>query len=261
MKNLFKGIVAAGLLTTIIEISLRIFTNSSICHSQGCALVAKHVRYGEISILIIGCIFFFVLLVSSSIEEKNPKISNIIDLMLNAALAAEGFLVGYQLFRIHKICYFCFGIFITIVILSLLRLTQKKPQIWAGFASFLIVLGLTWMILPSQQIETIPLRNKALLYSNSCPHCEKIIKEIQQKNMKVKFLPIEKYAIILKSLGIDKIPVLIVKKKTKLEMIIGDKEIENYLKLNTKKEKNNYQTPFNYTLPSENACTIDKECK
>ncbi len=104
MKNriLFKILSIFGFIAVIVEIFMRVVIHSTICRSEGCVLVSQYVRFGEVSMLILGAVLFFVLAFLSFLEKKNETIGLIIDSISIIAVSVEGFLVGYQIFRLNK---------------------------------------------------------------------------------------------------------------------------------------------------------------
>ncbi|WP_025270080.1 hypothetical protein [Hippea sp. KM1] len=257
--GLFRFFNAVAILGVGLEIALRLLFNYTICHSSGCLLVARHVRFGEIVMLFIGEAFFLILLIVSFVKNEKTK-GLLLDAMLIAALACEGFLVGYQLFWIGDICYFCFGVFITIIILSLIRI-QQSLRITAGFLSFLALLMMLWMVKPNQQLPILPKEDKILIYSSHCPHCMRLIKTLNLSNLKIKMIEASKLSNILKSLNINEVPVLIEREKDGLSITIGDKPIEEKLNLETKKQSVDIFNTEDLIQQNGSACRLNKPCK
>ena len=247
-KLLFKLINFIGGLLVITEIILRSF-HSSICSSIGCRLVAQHVRFGDITILLLGLAVFLIMFNES-----------LIDSMLVIALASEGYLVGYQLFRLNSVCLFCIIIASIFICLTILRSLDGHKNTLLGLACFLSVLTLSYLILPPNNVSNnLPDNRLILFYQRGCPHCSKIIRLCNKCKIPVSFEPANKYS-FLRNLDIKEVPVLLINNKKIKEFLIGENKIRSYLTKITSINLN--KLSIHYTFYSKlDSCQLGKNCK
>lgn len=247
MKNrlcrLYFTISLLGVLFVFTEFVLQLF-GSRICETEGCELVAKQVRFGEWTILLLGFVTFLFLFFSNYIySKKNITIwDNLNTYVLIIALACEGFFTGYQAFRLFAPCYFCLIVFTLIVILGLIKLIQGEKLIFVGFGSLIGIFLLFYLILPVNTVGKVPEEPLVLFYSKTCKHCEEIIKELDAKKIAIPHVLVDENPNFLKNVGISYVPVLFINLPSEKRFLIGTAKIRAYFfeedrKIDKQKEK------------------------
>ncbi len=257
MKKLFNIVALAGFLFTSLELILKL-SHSSICNSTGCLLAESSLIIPDKVIIGLGIITFLTLFFLSILNKES-----LIDALLVVIFSTEGVLVGYQLFRLKNICYFCISVFSIFVLLSLLRVLQKRWFVLAGFLSFASVLLLFAVLKPTVG-SSLPNSNTILIYKTSCPHCERVEKFIKTHNLKIKKVNVTKCVGFLKSLGIKAVPALIIREGGKIEILIGDNNIINFFYKHEKREPTLNLLDNSTQLFKNNSgfCTINsKHCR
>lgn len=229
MKKLFNIVALAGFLLTALELILK-FSHSSICNSTGCLLAESSLIIPDKVLIILGMITFLTILFLSILNREK-----LIDALLVVVFSIEGVLVGYQLFRLKNICYFCISVFSIFVALALLRILQKRWFVLTGLLSFISVFLLLAVLKPTVN-SSLPNSNTILIYKTSCPHCERVEKFIKTHNLKIKKVNVTKCVGFLKSLGIEAVPALIIREGGKIEILIGDNNIINFFYKHEKSE-------------------------
>jgi disulfide bond formation protein DsbB len=230
-KKIFFAISSLATSFVLAEIIMQFF-GKSLCRTEGCKVVAQHVRYGDLSILLIGLVTFSLLAILSfpyrSVNKKG--LEPLINLILIVSLACEGFFTGYQAFAIHTPCVLCLIILGTMVILGILRLLAGETALIAGFLSLTAVFGMFYLVLPAQTTPALPEHDRLILfYSKECGHCAEIMKEFEENKMPVKHLEVNGYAAYLKSMGIEHVPTLFVNSQYQKIFITGTDAIRRYL--------------------------------
>jgi glutaredoxin len=229
-----KVFLAVSILATIFvlaEIILQSF-GKSICLTQGCKVVAKNVRYGEISILLIGLVTFSFLAIVSYLDlyRKRIDVGPLINLVLIVSLACEGFFTGYQAFSVHTPCVFCLIILALLVVLGLIRLLAGEKEIITGFVSLAAVFCMLYLVLPAGGPVDLPTNERVILFfSKDCKHCAEVIEHLDEKKIEVKHLEVNGYASFLKSMGIDTVPTIMVNGQNQRLFLSGKNAILNYL--------------------------------
>ncbi len=166
----FLSISIIGALLILTETVLR-FVDKSICPTDGCRLVARHARFGDISILLIGFLTFFLLTLISiiNINFYKPIFKKFINLILVVSLACEGFFTGYQAFRIYAPCFFCLSVSLLVVILGVIRIVQGEKEVLAGFASMAAIFSLFYLILPTESVKRSEVEQKVPVVGEPAP--------------------------------------------------------------------------------------------
>lgn len=230
-EKLFTTVSGLGALFVLMESILQSM-GKSICSAEGCILVARYARYGDVSILLFGILLFAVLFFLSikSLKRGNPTLDNYINLILVASLASEGFFTGYQAFRLHASCVFCLIVFGFIFVLSLLRLLSGHREMFAGFASLVAVFSLFYLILPAQQTVIIPSdKQMVLFYSEDCKYCAEVLNAIDENKLPVSHVVVKEYTGFLKTMGIEHVPTLYVNNNNEKIILTGKDSILAYL--------------------------------
>ena len=144
-----------GSLYLLVEAGLQVF-GRSICVSEGCGLVARIARFGDLSTVLIGfmALGLLALLSGLNLRRQSGLLDSAINLALIAALAAEGFFVGYQIFWLPEMCLFCLSVFGLFLTLGLLRWVAGWKETAAGFAAFALVLCFVGLVLPPRGTAT-----------------------------------------------------------------------------------------------------------
>ena len=267
MQKVFSSISLIGFILTLTEFILRLF-HTSACHTEGCKLVSQYVRFGDTIIIVAGLVVFGLLASLSflNLALREKRIDLIINFLLVVALACEGFLTGYQAFRLHKPCAFCLAVLAIFIALGILRVLDKHKDIIVGFACFIVIFGLFYLILPATNQVCIPKdKELVLFYDNNCPHCKEIINECQQCNIQVCLLPVRRYIELFKSLRISQVPVLLINGHNEKRVLIGATKIRNYLqRIQARKGVKDLPifSKFSNLPASASACMVGKEqCK
>ncbi len=256
MKNqgsLFRIISLFGIILTSLEFVSNLF-HKSICSTEGCRIVAESVRFSDAIIVFTGLSVFLLLFLLSFCRNKTCQ--KLIDALLITALSAEGVFVGYQLFRVKTICIFCITVFFTFVILTLIR-SMKRTFVLTGFLSFASVLFVMFMLKPVGASNVSFNATYTIIYKEGCPHCEKVMKKAEEKGIDFKKVNAQECISFLKSLNIKEVPVLVVNEKAQKIIVIGDKNIENFLFRRNEEEKEENSTTEENSLSG--FCPIDSD--
>lgn len=104
------GLSSALLLT--IDTVLHLTQAGGLCQTQSCQAVGEYVRFGETALLILGAAFFWCLWLLFFLASRlnRPFIWNLAALILLAALAFDGGLLGYQFVGLGLPCWLCIGV-------------------------------------------------------------------------------------------------------------------------------------------------------
>jgi hypothetical protein len=231
IDKLFLGVSMAGAIFILTEMILQSF-GRSICANVGCKVVAHSARFGDISILLVGLLTFSLLIVFAIMSRYfyRPVSEKYINFTLIVSLACEGFFTGYQAFRVYTPCIFCLIVFGLLVTLGLLRLLSKEQEVIVGFVAMAAVFSLFYLILPAENMVTIPDHEQLVLfYSKDCKYCAQVMKELEESKIPADHVLVTGYSVFLKGMGIEHVPTLYVNNKNEKIFLTGKDEIERYL--------------------------------
>lgn len=241
----------AGVILTSAETAYH-FSGKSLCETEGCKITQSFVKGGEI-VLLLGGIFLFGILFSLTLFEQTKiferlKRSRIEEIILTTALAAEGYLIGFQSFIINQFCLFCIIVFGILLISVTTRIIQGRKELIVAILICISVFFTTYLV--NSQTGYIKSSPYVLIYSKDCSHCEEVIQFCKLHSISVETVEAKKVSGTLKSLGIESVPVLFCNEGAEKKFIIGTDSIKGYLLAKT---ISNQKT--------EGTCPIFENCK
>jgi len=258
-------VALGGSLLTLIQVILLESGLDGICFSGGCEIVDSQTTIPPLFFNFFGLVFFQSVFWGVWAGRRSRELQFYVRMLLLAGLAAEGVLVSFQYVVVETFCTYCLIILSVVVLLNLLHGLHHIVTGAAIFVSVVIAFSTLQFKTTSEATVTgikdlekgvyaaLPgEENKprlALFFSSSCPHCEKVIKSMQQgTTCTVNFNPVsrvtkfplstempnEHYDIsvnraFMTSLGQKHIPVLLVEQQKHLQLISGGNAIMNYL--------------------------------
>ena len=227
---LFLAVSALSTLTLLVEAVLQ-FNGKSICATEGCKVVAQVTRFGDLTMVLLGLgtLALITVLAAQEMRSVSARSERVINVLLVASLAGEGFFVGYQLFRLDAVCAFCLGVFGIFAVLGGLRILSGQREVIGGFAALFAVLGLFYLILPPGGTALPRDAKYILFYSADCKYCSEIRKELDEKKMDVRHIAIQEHAAMLKNLGIEHVPTLMVNGPQEKIFLTGTEAIRRHL--------------------------------
>ena len=251
-------------LVTAIQAVIGLSYGSIICPNSGCKVVEGLTTISPLYLNFLGLIFFQFVFWGLRFQKKETKLSaDLLGLLLISGLVFDSVLLAYQIFVARTFCGYCLLIFVMVLSLNLF---YGRRQMGAGIAILSMMLfafaALTFM--PTGVLsQTEPLKTAAygvkscssptkeifLIFSSNCPYCEKVLQTLGNCNSCDLYLnPIDKIdsisnielepnpkfspeinRLVLGVLGIDSVPVLVVKSAEGYRFIKGEPKIINYV--------------------------------
>ena len=301
-------VALGGSLLTLIQIILLESGLDGICFSGGCEIVDSQTTIPPLFFNFFGLVFFQAVFWGVWVGQKSKELQFYLRILLLAGLAAEGVLVSFQYVVVETFCTYCLIVFSLVVLLNLLHGLHHAVTGVAIFVSVVIAFSTLQFKVMTSESTVISINdlekgayaivpgeeNKprlALFFSSSCPHCEKVIKSMQQgTTCTVSFNPVsrvtkfplttvipnEHYDIsvnraFMRSLGQKHIPVLLVGQQKHLQLISGGNAIMNYLdrscrfpsvSSSPKQTLNILEPAEELVLPmQEDSCSEDVDCE
>ncbi|MHB8846126.1 MAG: vitamin K epoxide reductase family protein [Nitrospirota bacterium] len=225
---LIVGVLSS--LYLLLEAVLQSF-GRSICATEGCKVVSQYTRFGDFSMVLLGlgAVAVITVFAARGMRSVSEARDRTINFLLIVSLAGEGFLVGYQLFRLNAVCIFCLSVFGIFLVLGILRVLSGHREVLAGFGALAAVLALFYLVLPAGGTALPRDAKYVLFYSPDCKHCTEIRKELEEKKIEVRHVEVKEYAPLLTSLGIEHVPTLLVNGKYEKYFLTGIDAIRAHL--------------------------------
>ncbi|RPI50167.1 MAG: hypothetical protein EHM49_08895 [Deltaproteobacteria bacterium] len=214
---------------------------------------------------LLGAAYFFAIFCIALITKQGSGTEPLLlRILLVSGLAAEGILLGYQIFVANVFCSYCLIIFVLVLILNGLMGLRQLTLGLVTIVVQLVMFSLLSFEATKDHLHGLtldngtyavrrcsdPVKQLYLIFSQDCPHCYKVIGALEGctrcefhfnpiKEIDVgllpglspnrKFLP-EINTATLKILGIDTVPVLIARDHDGLTFIEGEQNIINYIR-------------------------------
>ena len=248
------------------QIAYSLFKGSAICLNTGCTIVERLTVVSPLIINILGLLFFQAVFWLSRWRERfSHQSDNLLFFLLLSGLAAEGVLLGYQIFVARALCGYCLTVLVCVLALNLVagvrHMVSGMAAMGAIVGAFSLLVFLPTQVLPenySFKLGTFavcscesPSKEIFLLFSSDCPHCHTVIQELENCNScQLNLNPIDKIdaldfpnaklqpsyspeinRLMLALFGINQIPVLVVKNPEGYSFIKGEKNILSYVRL------------------------------
>jgi len=259
-------VALVGSLLTLMQIVLLESGLDGICFSEGCEIVDSQTTIQPVFFSFFGLVFFQAVFWCVWAGRRSKELQFYVRMLLLAGLAAEGVLVSFQYVVIEAFCTYCLIVFSLVVLLNLLHGLHHAVTGAAVFVAVVIAFstlqfkattsgsgdaginGLekgAYAVLPGEEHKP----KLALFFSSTCPHCERVIKSLQQgASCTISFNPVSKvtkfplttlvtnqdYDIsvnrtFMMSLGKKSIPVLLVEQQEQIQLLSGGNAIMNFL--------------------------------
>lgn len=260
-------------LLTAAQVLFILFSGDGLCFSEGCRIVDSLTTVPPLVFNLMGLLFFQAIFWGVWFERRSGtgRFMSAVKLLLLAGMASEGVLVAFQYYITETFCAYCLVVFACIV---LLNVTLGYRQIASGLLIFAAVLlafsSLQFSNPPGQGEETALEKGTYgirpasgvgpqlyLFFSSSCLHCENIIETLKGRNTctirfqpvgeirgldfpGVQLAPVSSFAVnrnFLKSLGLEEVPVLLVKDADGIQVFKGEGPIRAYLDRNCPEDR------------------------
>ncbi|UCD79190.1 MAG: hypothetical protein JSW26_27955 [Desulfobacterales bacterium] len=260
-----RTVALIATIVTAIQAVFGLIYGSIICPNSGCKIVETMTAVPPLYLNLLGFIFFqIVFWVCHFSKNKTGARIDFLGILLASGLVFDSALLGYQVFVARAFCGYCLLIFVFVLTLNLLH---GKRQMIAGFALIAVTLfsfSILTFVPTGGLSHTEPLKSAAygvkscstpskeiyLIFSSNCPYCENVLQTLSNCNSCDLYLnPIDKVDLIknievepnpgfspamnrlvLSVLGIDSVPVLVVKSAEGFRFIRGERKIVNYVR-------------------------------
>ncbi len=260
-----KIIALIASIVTVIQVVSELIFGSAICPNSGCKIVEGLTSIPPLYFNLLGLIFFQCVFWGLRLQNRKPALPfDLLSVLLISGLVFDSVLLAYQIFVAQTFCGYCLLIFVLVLLLNILH---GKRQVMIGLAALGVTIfsfsALTFM--PTGVFsQTEPLKSASyglkscsaptkeiyLIFSSNCPYCENVLQTLSNCNSCDLYLnPIDRIEsldnmvvdlnpgfapdvnrLVLGVLGIDAVPVLVVKSPEGFRFIRGERKIVNYVK-------------------------------
>ena len=294
----------ASLLTAVQAVS-SLITGSSICLNAGCKFVESLTAIPPVYLNILGLIYFQTVFWLLFRLKSGPDFrKHIIGPLLLSGLAFDTALLGYQLFVVQSLCSYCLLVLLLVILLNIL---YGARQTVAGLAILsAVAISFSVMVLFPASADSnryslkqasfglkscaSPTKEIYLFFSSDCPHCQKVVEVLNNCNSCDLYLnPIDRIHAasleglklnngfspeinrhILTVLGIDSVPVLVVKDDESYRFIRGENRILDFIRracfthdeiLYFDQSPDAADKGITVLTPQDEECSVDIECQ
>lgn len=257
--HMSRLVALAGSILTLVQIFFIANNQDGICLNDGCKVVDSLTAVPPIYFNIGGFLFFQAVFWGLWLVRSNSKWQVNVNILLLAGLAAEGVLVSFQHLVAQTFCSYCLIIFSLILLLNILAGIR---QLFTGAAVFFAVLACFMSLqfgggrAPFLQLDSGTFaalagdeeEKRYLFFSSTCKYCEQVIESLEKgSNCGVRFNPLDRIdnfpleaAVrkedyspetnikIMKALGLEQVPVLLITKAAGFEVITGSGKIQQH---------------------------------
>ncbi len=202
-KALFFAVVLLAAITLTIEVLLQTFAQTSLCSASSCKVVGEYVRFGELALIQVGAVFFWIFLLLACFAVRYPQARfwpfALLGCLYGSA-AFDGALLGFQFMQLKTYCLICLGVGLALFCVAASYAWWRKSwqilllalAVWAsGFAASSI---LRW-----DDMAEVPALNDSvflktdlavsgdypayhLFFSLHCSHCAALLLDLSLNN-------------------------------------------------------------------------------
>jgi len=240
-------------------------SGSIICPNDGCEILKSLTALSPLYLNIFGLVFFQTIFWASRYLRGRSFFGiDFIGLVLLSGLSFDTALIAYQFRVAQALCLYCLFIFGFVVLLNLLYGRRQLVTGLAIAAAIFLSFAVLVFIPTGAFSKSFSLKNAAfgvkscsrptkeiyLIFSSNCPHCHRILETLNNCNSCDFYLnPIDEVnlpdfiefeknpgfstqtnRLVLAAMGIDSVPVLVVKNTDGYRFIKGEKNILNYVR-------------------------------
>ena len=198
--------------------------HTSLCGEVGCKLAGELLNFDAMYLNYFGLAGVFILMLLGVLSLTSKFYESLFFIGLYSAIAFEATILSYQFVSNPEPCIFCLGIFSSLLLIALF--SQIKHFAITIATVLAIFIGLNTLAVTKNKSFATESGNY-LIQSESCPHCKKVKAYFAEHSIPYTPLSTKEASArsFLKFVGIQSIPALIIKEKSKTTLITGDKKI------------------------------------
>ena len=209
--------------------------HTSLCGEVGCKLAGELLNFDALYLNYAGLAGVFMLMIFGFLSLKNKFYEALFFIGLYGAIAFEATIISYQFVANPEPCIFCLGVISSLLFIALVSHIKHFAITLATVLAIFVGLN-TLAITQNKAFMTTP--GNYLIQSSTCPHCKKVKAYLAEH--KIDYTPIStkeaNARMFLKFANITSIPVLIIKEKRDLTLIVGDKKIISHFETPIQKD-------------------------
>ncbi|MBX6423186.1 hypothetical protein [Thermosulfurimonas sp. F29] len=209
----------------------------SFCTSSSCLVVGELSRLAHREMVLLGLAYFLSLGLALALGAP----AGLLGLLASGGLFAEAIFVARQVFEYRLLCPFCLvtGIGVVLTALPVLYgLRGPKASLAGALVGVLAGFWLTANPLVPLKAEARPafadrppVTDLYLIYSPECPHCHEVLEVCRNlPGANLNLCRREKARGLFRLLGLKGVPVLVVERASRWEILEGSGPIIAYLK-------------------------------
>ena len=201
--------------------------HTSLCGEVGCKLAGELLKFDPLYLNYFGLAGLFILMIFGYRSLKNKLFETLFFMGLYSAITFEATLLSYQFIANTELCIFCLSIFSSLLLIALFSQVKSFAIVFASIMA--IFLGLNALSITKNKSFATQEGNY-LIQSKTCSHCKKVKAYFKEHNIDYTPISVKEASArsFLKFVDISSIPVLIMKEKSGITLLSGDKKIIEY---------------------------------
>ncbi len=240
LRFLYLLISITGLILIGTEIYLNL-KRTSLCQTEGCAIVHIFDKYNTLNYL--GFLIFFYLFLVSLLDILNFHLGFFLKLrtyLLSLSVIVEGYLIGLQTWVLNTYCQYCLFVASLLFLAFFLDYFYSKKGLSSffikkrentsiykiSFLSFISVFLATYLV--NLSLKPLNFKSPIIVYEKDCIYCEEVISYAKEKNIEVKLYEIKDVLPLAKIININSVPILLSKENGRIVIINGKEEIKKW---------------------------------
>ena len=230
--------------------------HSSLCSATGCKLAASLLNFDAIYLDYLGFVAAMSILITGILSLRSAIFELLFYIVLYTAIAFESVMIAYQFFANPEICLFCLGVYAMLLLTALL--SERRYFMMALPAIIALFAAMSTLSIPKND-ALVKGDGIYLIHSPKCPHCRRVKEYFSKEHIRYRAIGISdpNARSMTSTLGIGEIPIALVVKGEKIEILRGERAImERFESGAEAAEEEATQSVDIYANPQEEGCSI-----
>ena len=217
MRKLAFAVSTAYFILLSVELILS-FSGKSLCTHSSC-LTVDALTLSHKLVVSMGALYFGLFLLLLCLRSR------LIILLGFSALASEAVFLLRQALEYRLFCPFCLIVGAGVISTAILSFIIERVDLDTFETAFFMLLS----FVAAFTITKVPLEpireSRVLIYSPTCPHCEKVLEYCKSKGIDVSLCKETNVRGLLYCLGVKGVPALLIRQRNEIKIIEGQEDV------------------------------------
>jgi len=225
MRKLALLISSVFFILLSVELVLSFFGKSLCTHSSCLAVDALTLSHKLV--VSMGVLYFGLYFLLAFFKKRDLFLLGI------CGISAELIFILRQALEYHIFCPFCLLVAAGVILCSILSFVLEPMRLEVAEASFFTLISVA-LVFTLTRVPLTPLKqNRVLIYSPSCPHCERVLEYCKEKGIRLSLCRETNVKGLLYCLGLKGVPALLIKEGGEIRIVQGEENVISYLSAGT----------------------------